>query len=56
MGCMLHQILEKGYEGLGQEELAEMLRFANAAAALVTTRKGALRVMPEEAEIQALLS
>ena len=33
-----------------------MLTFANAAAAIVTTRKGALRVMPEETEIKALMS
>lgn len=32
-----------------------MLSFANAAAAIVTTRKGALRVMPEEAEIRKLM-
>lgn len=30
-------------------------RFANAAASIVTTRRGALRVMPEPEEIQALL-
>ena len=38
-----------------EEELGEMLRFANAAASIVTTRKGALRVMPEKAEVEALL-
>ena len=32
-------------------ELQEMLSFANAAVALVTTQKGALRVMPTEEEI-----
>lgn len=32
-----------------------MLDFANAGAALITTRKGALRVMPERSEIEALL-
>ncbi|MBP3610379.1 MAG: carbohydrate kinase [Lachnospiraceae bacterium] len=52
MGCMLHQILEKGYENLNREELKEMLTFANAAASIITTRRGALRVMPEETEIR----
>ena len=44
-----------GMAGLGTTELEEMLRFANAAASIVTTRRGALRVMPEPEEIQALL-
>ena len=35
--------------------LREMLTFANASAALITTRKGALRVMPEKAEVEALI-
>lgn len=57
MGCMLHQILNKGYQGLSRKDLEEMLRFANAAASIITTRRGALRVMPEEAEImQCILS
>lgn len=55
MGCVLHKILESGYENLSPETLKEMLRFANAAASLITTRKGALRVMPEISEINKLL-
>lgn len=54
MGCVLHQILNIGYRGLGRQELEGMLRFANAAASLITTRRGALRVMPEEAEIREI--
>lgn len=54
-GCVLHYILEHGLEDLQEDNLAEMLRFANAAAALITTRKGALRVMPSKEEIEALL-
>ena len=50
-GCVLHYILEHGLDGLTQENLTEMLQFANSAAALITTKKGALRVMPEEQEI-----
>ena len=34
----------------------EMLNFANLAASIITTRKGALRVMPEQEEIQQYLN
>jgi fructokinase len=47
-------VLEAGLEALTEEQLEEMLTFANAAASLITTRKGALRVMPEESEIKEL--
>lgn len=50
--CVLHYVLEHGLEGLEEKDLKEMLRFANAAASLITTRKGALRVMPEKEEIE----
>ena len=50
-GCVLHYILEHGLDDLTQENLMEMLKFANSAASLITTKKGALRVMPEEKEI-----
>lgn len=54
-GCCLHYLLQYGITGLTEERLREMLRFANAAASVITTRKGALRVMPEPEEIYALL-
>ena len=54
-GGILHHVLKWGLRDYTQDELTQMLTFANAAAAIVTTRKGALRVMPEEAEIQALM-
>ena len=53
--CVLHDVLQNGLENRTDDSLAAMLRFANAAAAIVTTRKGALRSMPTLAEIQALL-
>lgn len=53
--CVLNYILENGFEGMTEQNLAEMLSFANAAAALTTTRKGALRVMPSREEIEELL-
>ena len=49
--CILHQVLEKGLKDYEAWELEEMLKFANAAASIVTTRKGALRVMPTKEEI-----
>lgn len=54
-GGVLHYILEHGWHPYSEAELNEMLAFANAGAALITTRKGALRVMPERSEIEALL-
>ena len=55
-GSVLHHVLEKGWRGYTKEELDEMLRFANAAAAIVTTRRGALRVMPSAEEIAEVLA
>lgn len=54
--CVLHYVLLHGLGGLTKSNIAEMLNFANGAAALVTTRKGALKVMPERAEIEKLIS
>lgn len=54
-GCCLSCILEHGLDGLDQGKLKEMLRFANAAAGLITTKKGAIRSMPELPEIRALM-
>jgi len=53
--CVLHDVLQNGLDDRTDDSLVAMLRFANAAAAIVTTRKGALRVMPTLSEIQALL-
>lgn len=54
-GSCLHFILKYGLEGLDEAKLKEMLSFANGAASLITTRKGALRVMPDAAEVEALI-
>ena len=54
--CALNYILEHGLNGLTEGNLAEMLSFANAAAYLVTTKKGAIRSMPERAQVEALLA
>lgn len=55
-GCVLHYICDHGLDHLSEENLSEMLIFANAAAALITTKKGALRVMPSVEEICSLVS
>lgn len=47
----LNYILEHGLDNLTEENLKELLTFANAAASLITTRKGALRVMPAKQEV-----
>ncbi|MDE5865592.1 MAG: carbohydrate kinase [Lachnospiraceae bacterium] len=53
--CCLHHILEYGLDNLDEEKLTKMLTFANAAASIITTRKGALRVMPEVEEVEAFI-
>ena len=47
----LNYVLEHGLDNLTEENLKELLTFANAAASLITTRKGALRVMPSKEEV-----
>lgn len=53
---VLNFILEHGIDGLSAEDRKNMLRFANAAAYIVTTRKGVIRSMPECSEVEALLA
>ena len=55
-GCVLHYVLEHGFDDLSEENLKEMLTFANGAASIITTRKGALRVMPEKAEVEEMIA
>ena len=54
-GCILHYLCRYDISELNETLLAEMLRFANAAASIVTTRKGALRVMPGVEQINKIL-
>lgn len=55
-GCCLYHVLEYGIDGFNEEKLGRMLTFANAAASIITTRKGALRVMPDAAEVERLVA
>lgn len=54
--CCLHYVLKYGLENLDREKITQMLVFANAAASIITTRKGALRVMPEVYEVEKLVA
>lgn len=54
-GCVLEYLLTHGLDELTADGLTEMLRFANAAAYLVTTKKGAIRSMPDRATVEAIL-
>lgn len=54
-GSSLTYILEHDFYNLTEEQLGEMLTFANAAAAIVTTKKGAIKAMPERMEVEALI-
>lgn len=53
---VLNFILENGIASLTAQDREAMLRFANAAAYLVTTRKGAIRAMPEREEVEKILA
>ena len=53
--CLLHDVLEHGINDRKDDDVKKMLTFANAAASLITTRKGALRVMPEKGEVEAVI-
>ena len=53
---VLNFVLDNGVEDLSEQQLTEMLRFANAAAYLVTTKKGAIRSMPERHQVEAILA
>lgn len=49
--AMLQKLGRKtAFIGMSRQDMEEMLVFANAAASIITTRRGALRVMPEPAE------
>ena len=54
-GCALNYLLEHDFDSLKEENLSELLLFANAGASLITTRKGALKVMPDKIEIENLI-
>ena len=52
---VLNFVLENGLDDLTDDDLTAMLRFANTAAYIVTTKKGAIRSMPEREQVEELL-
>lgn len=54
-GSVLNGVLEYGIDEFTEESLKATLTFANAAAAVVTTRKGAICSMPYPEEVKALI-
>lgn len=51
MACTLNYVLEHGLDNLNEGMLLDMQKFAGAAASVITTRKGALKVMPTKDEV-----
>ena len=54
-GSSLNYLVDHDFENLTEEQLGEMLTFANAAAALVTPKKGAIKAMPVKEEVLELI-
>ena len=54
-GCAINGLLNYGLEGLNKETLEEILTYANAGAALITLKKGAIRSMPEPSKIEEMI-
>ena len=54
-GCALSCILDTDISSLDENKLTEILKFANSGASLITTRKGALKIMPSKDEILNLI-
>lgn len=55
-GSVLNYILDHDLSSLTETELTEMLQLANAAAYLVTTKKGGIRSMPSPAEVSKIVN
>lgn len=54
-GCSIYGLLKNGMDGLTEEVLGDMLTYANAGAALITMKKGAIRSMPDPQDIDTLI-
>lgn len=56
MACVLDAVLKNGLDGFTEQKLYDMMTFANAASAIITTRRGALKVMPQKEEVLNFLA
>lgn len=54
-GCAINGVLKYGIDNLTEENLEEILQYANAGAALITLKKGAIRSMPEPEQIEEMI-
>lgn len=54
-GSVLSYLCDNDIDSLDEDKLKTMLTYANAAASLVTLKKGALRSMPEKVQIEELV-
>ena len=54
-GCAINGVLTHGLDNLTEGVLGDILTYANAGAALITMKKGAIRSMPEPEDIAKLL-
>lgn len=54
-GCTIHGVLTHGLDNLTEEVLGDIITYANAGAALITLKKGAIRSMPNPAQIDELM-
>ncbi len=54
--CAIDYVRRHGLNNLTDENLKDCLTFANAAASIITTRRGALSVMPSKEEVETFLS
>ncbi len=54
-GCAINGLLKYGIDNLTEEALGEILTYANAGAALITLKKGAIRSMPEPSRIEEMI-
>ena len=55
-GSVLSYICDNGLENLTEDQIREMITFANAAASIVTTRAGAILSMPSSKEISEIIN
>ena len=56
MACVLNSVLEKGLNNLTESDILHMLKFASAASSIITTKRGALKVMPQKEDIIVFLN
>ena len=55
MACVLNSVLEKGLNNLTESDILHMLKFASASS-IITTKRGALKVMPQKEDIIVFLN